>query len=469
MQKDLDIFISNCSVSPCLRGSISLEKEKRKLDNIMETRRHGEGISPRKKVLEILEATTGGTRRHLQYLLRNIDLERFEVTFAYSDRRDAFFSKDLETYAARGIHLVEIPMRREIRPVEDFIALVRLMKLIRQQQYDVIHAHSSKAGFLGRLAARLTGVGPVVYTPHAFAFQYQPKGVKGKLYRGLERLAGRWTDLLLCVSDGERHVAQEHTLTRAPIEVLANVVKANDKDPIEVRRRVRKCYNIPENSPVVGMVAQFRPQKGYRHFIEAIPQVLSRCQEAIFLVVGDGPERLSVEESIRNLKIESHVILAGHQEDPADYYPAMDVFVLSSLWEGMPYVILEAMAASLPIVATEIAGNADLVRHGVNGLLVPPADSHPIARTISRLLNDKTLREKYGQESRRLIQTMPTIDQWIRRYESIYLRAVSLAKSTKPQYQVAPDYAEPHSLARTNALERYDVSRQFFSSQKNRH
>ena len=257
----------------------------------------------RVRVLEILEATTGGTRRHMQLLLRNLDQRRFAVTLAYANRRDSHFANDLREYRTMRIELVEIQMRREIHPASDLLALIRLIRLIRRGRFDVVHAHSSKAGFLGRLAARLAGVGATIYTPHGFAFQYKPQSLGGRLYRALERLGGRWTDLLLCVSEGERRLAIEHGLTSAPIEVIPNAIPIpKAKDPA-ARERVRRQYGIPMNSLVVGTVAQFRPQKGYRHFIEAIPQVLRTCPDTWFLIVGDGDERPKVEQTIRNLNI----------------------------------------------------------------------------------------------------------------------------------------------------------------------
>lgn len=376
---------------------------------------------PPLRVLQILEATTGGTRRHLRHLLGNLDPGRFSLALIYSPLRDPHFIQDLAFYQQFGIVLHEVPMQREISPWHDFAALGRIMGIIRRGRFDVVHAHSSKAGFLGRLAARMLGVTGIVYTPHSFAFQYCPLGLRGSLYRWLERLAGLLHHQLVCVSEGERRVALQYRISPPErLRVIPNVVDKEQLHPSQSAHAIRNQLAIENHSLVIGMVAHFRPQKGYNHFIDAIPKILECCPRARFLIIGDGPLFEQVRLRIRRLGVEAAVILAGYQPHPPDYYQVMDIFVLSSLWEGMPYAILEAMAIGLPIIATNIGGNNELVEHGINGFLVPEMNSEQIASHVIHLIADPALRTRFGRASRRILGKMPGIKEWAGQYGELY-------------------------------------------------
>jgi glycosyltransferase involved in cell wall biosynthesis len=373
------------------------------------------------KILEILEATTGGTRKHLYNLLQYIDAGKFSVSLVYSDRRDAYFCNDIAYFAGRGVELFEVPMKREISPIEDLRALIRICGIIRANKFDIVHAHSSKAGVLGRIAARLAGTKMVMYSPHSFAFQYCPKSASGRLYRGIEKLTALFCDCLLCVSKGECKEAVKHRIcASSKIRVLENAVATEDLVPLRTIQEMKRSLGISEHEKVVGMVAKFRAQKGYRHFIEAIPRILKKCSDTTFLIVGDGEERGKVERMIRELGLLEKTILTGHQENVADYYQVFDVFVLSSLWEGMPYVILEAMALGLPVVASDICGNNELVEHGDNGFLVTPGNSEEIAERVVELLVNPEMRRTFGERSRTIIASRPSVYEWIDQYQNLY-------------------------------------------------
>ncbi|MCX7015058.1 MAG: glycosyltransferase family 4 protein [Candidatus Sumerlaeota bacterium] len=373
------------------------------------------------RILQVLEATTGGTRKHLRLLLTNLDLSRFSVALAYSNGRDPCFANDLREFARRGIELHEAPIVRPIRPGRDLAALWRIFRIVRRGNYDIVHAHSSKAGCLGRIAGWLAGTPAVVYSPHSFAFQENPHSFTGTCYRWIERAAARCHHRLLCVSEGERRIAVESGIEReARTCVIPNAIDASEYASPRDKRRTRRAWNLPEETPVVGVVAQFRRQKGYDCFLGAVPRILRERPETRFLVVGDGSLFPAVKKEIQSLGLESRIALAGYQEDPTAFYHAMDVFVMCSLWEGMPYTVLEAMASGLPIVATDATGTNELVRHGRNGFLAPVGDREAVAGRVVELLRDTPLRERFARESRAISRALPGVRQWIRRYESFY-------------------------------------------------
>jgi glycosyltransferase involved in cell wall biosynthesis len=393
------------------------------------------------KIIHILEATVGGTRTHLRHLLTRLDPQRFSVSLVYSNRRDPHFKDDLNLYDSRGIALHEVPMQREIAPWQDLTSFLKIWRIIRRGKYDLVHAHSSKAGFLGRLAAKLSGVPAIIYSPHGFAFQYRPQSNSGKIYRNLEKFAGHFHHRLLCVSQGERDLALQYRICSGLkiAEPIFNSIPLAEMKPRRSPSELKQILCIPEDSLVVGMVAHFRPQKGYLHFIRAIPEILRNYPNAKFVIVGDGPLLPAVKNQLHSMGITDSVVLAGHQECTADYYQLMNVFVLSSLWEGMPYVILEAMAMGLPVVATNIAGNNELVEHGANGFLTAMGDSHEIAERIIELLSDEKLRESFGRQSRLKMTNMPTIEDWAEQYQEFY---ASLWRSHQKSDSLDQSYRE---------------------------
>ena len=382
-------------------------------------------LTRRIRILQVLEATTGGTRKHLRLLLTHLDPSRFSVALAYSNGRDARFANDLQAFADRGIELHRAPMVREIRPGRDLAALLRILRIVRRGGYDIVHAHSSKAGCLGRIAGWLAGTPAVVYSPHSFAFQENPRSLSGTCYRWIEKAAARCQNRLLCVSAGEQKIAVELGIEREGRTcVIPNAIDASQYAPAGDRRQTRRAWDLPEEAPVIGVVAQFRRQKGYDCLLQAVPRILRERPEARFLVVGDGPLFPAVKKEIQSLGLQGRMALAGHHEDPTAFYHAMDVFVMCSRWEGMPYTILEAMACGLPIVATDTTGTNELVRHGRNGYLAPVGQSETIAARVVELLRDAPLRERFAQGSREISQALPGIPDWIQRYESFYASLV---------------------------------------------
>lgn len=373
------------------------------------------------RVLQVLEATTGGTRRHVYYLLKYLDQTRFDVTLVYSDERDPHFRDDLEAFSAWGVHLIEVPMRREISPWRDAVALLRILRVMWRGHYDVVHAHSSKAGFLARVAARIARVRTIVYSPHGFAFQYGQRSYAKVLYRWLERFAGLFHHRLMCVSEGERELALRYRITSpSKICVIPNSIPSEAVATLRSPESVRQSLGLLPDALVVGMVAHFRPQKGYNHFIDAIPAIVAACPETRFLVIGGGTLLESARERIRRLGVEERVILAGYQLHPPDFLQIMDLFVLSSLWEGMPYALLEAMAMGLPVLATDTVGNNELIESGRNGLLVTPGSASAIAASVVSLLRAPALRRAMGEASRAIASAWLDMSEWIGRLERLY-------------------------------------------------
>lgn len=379
-------------------------------------------MEARPRVAEILEATTGGTRTHMRLLLSHIDRSRFEVELICADRRNPEFRADIAAFRSRGIPVHVIDMVRTVHPVRDVRSYLGLSRCLRQRRFDLVHTHSSKAGFLGRIAARRARVPAVVHTPHAFAFQDPRRRAAGRLYLAAERLAGRVTDRLICVSPSEREAALAYGVVRPErAQVVLNGVDleeaARDGRPdVGLRREL----GLDERGLVVGTVAEFRPQKGLCAWIEAAREVLARRDDVRFLIVGSGPARARVTRLVAQAGIGERCLVVQPTRPIWRYYALMDLFVLTSLWEGLPYGVIEAMACGKPVVATDVPGTRDAVRHGVSGLLVPAGDVGAVAGAIERLLDRPDERGRMGREGRVLAQRQFEIHDQVRRLEAVY-------------------------------------------------
>jgi glycosyltransferase involved in cell wall biosynthesis len=370
------------------------------------------------RVLEVLEAAAGGALRHLFQIAEHIDKDTFELTAAVSPLRMRATERDLARLRAAGVRVELLPMKRRIAPLADAAALRRLARLIREGGFDVVHAHSSKAGFLARVAARRAGVRRVFYTPHAFAFQRG--GPLGWCYRQLERLGARFGGVLVAVSPSEGHLALGCRLTTEDrLRVIPNNIPPPPELTAEDRRRARAALALPPDGMVLGTVGRLVPQKDPLGLVEATA-LLVTSHQARLVFVGDGPLERKTMELAERLGIRDRVLFAGFREEPGPLFAAFDVYVQPSRWEGLPYALLEAMGRGLPVVATDVPGNADLIRKGVTGDLVRPGNPETFAASIAVLLGDEGKRRAMGQAARERVLERHRLDDFVRSIEELY-------------------------------------------------
>lgn len=384
---------------------------------------------PRPKVLHVLEATLGGARRHVTDLLLGLDQHKYELLFAFSPlRADALFSEELAKIRRSGVRTVEIPMAREIRPLLDARAFRQLYRLIRNERIAVAHLHSSKAGFLGRLAAKAASQScKTIYTPHGVAVRL------GKFYGLLEKFAGRFTDALIAVSEPERKelagyglVASDRLVTiSAGIDLSALAALADPSADTSDVGSVRRELGVPLDAPLIGTAGRLTRLKDPEAFVRVGAAVAQAHPEAYFLWVGEGELQALVLSQAATLGVRDRVLFLSFRKDIYRILRAMDIFVLTSIYESFGYVTCEAMALEKAVVATAVAGTVDLVEPGVTGFLVPPGDSQAMARAISILLEEPAKRKAMGQEGRRKIEQSFTVARMVRQTEDLYDRLLA--------------------------------------------
>nr|WP_218889431.1 glycosyltransferase [Saccharopolyspora hordei] len=279
--------------------------------------------------------------------------------------------------------VVEPALRRPVAPAHDLLALHRLTALLRG--FDVVHTHCSKAGALGRVAARRARVGRVVHTFHGFGFHRFQPAHRRRAYVAVERRLGRITDLALCVGGGVAVEAVQRRLL--PPERIRTIGVAVDhaapRRDEETRRRARRALGLAPDDVVVGAVGRLTYQKAPEHFIAALAAL--RRPEVVGVWVGDGEEAERVRAQAAAAGVRA--VLPGERDDVVRLLPALDVFALPSRYEGLPLAIVEAMVCGVPVVATAVNAVGDVVVPGETGLLVPPHRPDLLAGAVAHLLD----------------------------------------------------------------------------------
>ncbi len=375
----------------------------------------------------VLEATTGGTAQHLMDTCLGLPGERFRQTALVSNLRDPAFAESIETLREAGVEVEIVEMVREIDRQRDLAACRELREYFARNPFDIIHAHSSKAGILARFAAwRARNPAARVYSPHAFAFQMNVSPWRRRLFVGLEWLAGRITDLLICTCESERELAvRRRIIAPGRAAVVRTGVDLRRFHPQPDARRIREKLQLPERHRIIGAVGGLVEQKGHSYLVEAAPIVLEQMPHTTFVICGEGPLEAELRARVEQLGLGRRFRLLGHRDDIPRVLAALDMFVLPSLWEGLPYALIEAMAVGVPVVGTQICGVADVIEPRKTGWLTPPADAEGLAGTILAALNREGLSATMAQSAREMVVREYSRERMLESLQACYERLLT--------------------------------------------
>ena len=323
----------------------------------------------------------------------------------------------------KGKDWVEVPeLIRQISPIRDIKAFFKIYALIKRGRFQIIHTHSSKAGILGRSAAKLAGVPHIVHTPHGHVFYGYYGAFPNHLFVLLERLWARFTDRIVALTEKGK---QEHIqLKVAPTDKFAVIPSGVElRSFLKVQKSspaLRQKLGLVSGDRIVGSVGRLVPIKGHRTLLEAAKKVLEQRSDVLFLLVGDGPLEQELKAFSETLGIASRVVFAGYRKEVAKMIALMDIFVLPSLNEGMGRVVVEAMAEGKPVVATKVGGVPELVSDNVTGFLCPPKNAHALAEAILKLLRNKELAGRMGAEGRKRVYPRYDAKVMVEKIERLY-------------------------------------------------
>lgn len=368
----------------------------------------------------IARLNVGGPAIHATLLTDRLNPARFATTLV-AGSEEAGEANYLELHGRSMPVLILPDLGREIRPLSDVRTVWRLMQIIRRERPHIVHTHTAKAGALGRLAAILCGVPIVVHTYHGHVLRGYFSPAKTAVYRAIERLLALGTDRLLTVTD---RVGQElQALAVGRPAQYRTLPLGFDLSPLLVAERRRgelRAELRVGDAPLVGIVARLVPIKAHEVFLAMAVRVRHAYPTAVFLIVGDGELRVALEQRAGELGLTGAVRFLGWRADIDRLYADIDVVALTSRNEGSPVALIEALAAGAPVVSTEVGGVADVVQHGVTGLLAPMDDDAELARHVVTLLGDRTLGQRMGQRGRAIVAATYGADRLVADIEGLY-------------------------------------------------
>ncbi len=374
-------------------------------------------------VMEMIDRPfLGGGQMTVLALAKNLDREKFRVCVC----------------SGEGGPLIDEVKRAGILHVAASFShplggrnLERMASLLRSNEIEILHTHGGVAGFYGRRAARKAKTPVVVHTLHGIHYLHYRNPFLVRAFKILERRFSRLTDAIVVVSEADRRAVLRNRLAPpGKIILIRNGIDLSRFAPVREPEQKRRELGLEDVSAVIGTVARLHRQKGLQFFLPAVRLVRDKFAGVTALIAGGGELRTRLERQSRRLGLEGTVIFLGERNDISDLLSISDVFVLPSLWEGLPYAIVEAAALAKPIVATDIDGVREVIRDGETGCLVPPGDSSRLAEAILGLLSDKEKAMRLGTKAQEQIPSQFAISRMIFETQSLYLRARQ-AKSLK--------------------------------------
>lgn len=375
----------------------------------------------RVRVLQVVtRLAVRGVPRHVLDVAAGLDHRRFavEVLAGASEPGEG----DLWDEARqRGITAHYLPsLRRSVSPLGDAMSLAGIYHRIRRGRYDVVHTHISKAGILGRLAARLAGVPAVLHTYHGQAEELRGGGPASRMYLRCERCAAAWCDALVAVSQGTAQQCLANGIGRPEqYRVIHN--------GIEVTRFAGLRGSASPLSgcgpgPHIGAIGSLTPEKGIEALLHVLPGLARQWPDVCLHVVGDGRLRPELEHLAARLHLQQRVRFTGIVADVRPWLANLDVFAMPSLQEGLPTVLLEAMASACAVVAARVGGIPEIVEHDVHGLLVPAGQVAPLEAALRELLQDPVRRERLGRAAQERVRTAFGLDHMLAQLAAEYER-----------------------------------------------
>ncbi|MEK7755855.1 MAG: glycosyltransferase family 4 protein [Planctomycetota bacterium] len=346
---------------------------------------------------------------------------------------------------AAGCKLVRVEaLRRAVRPFSDWRAARELRRLFRQLRPDVVHAHSSKAGILGRWAAARAGVPVVVHTIHGMSFNRTQGRITQITYRCLEKKAAQWTTKFVAVADAMIDQAVEAGI--APRERFVTIRSGMETDQFtpnrDLRRRHRQEWGVNDGDVVVGTIARLFANKGYEEIMAAMPSAIARDPRLRFVWIGDGAYRARYERRLEAMGLRDRVRMLGlvRPDEAAFCINGFDIILHASRWEGLPRAVVQGLLTEVPAVSFDNDGAPEVVRSGETGILVPFGDISGLSDALLRLAEDAELRRSLGRRGRELCRTAFDWHNMVESLESLYGELLQARAAPVAQVDRASDF-----------------------------
>ncbi|MGM0411496.1 MAG: glycosyltransferase family 4 protein [Bacillota bacterium] len=383
------------------------------------------------KVLHIItRLANGGADENTLYTINGLDKNKYDIDLMIGEENDQEMIENLEL--SNNINLYKIDgLVRNISPFNEVKAFYNIYKVIKNNSYDLVHTHIAKAGVLGRLAAKIAGVPTIVHGIHGITFPETINPIKRYFFKNIEKFCGLFTDKFIPVGEdmknkyikagiGNRE-KYKTIYSGMELEKFKNAAN-NSKDKI---RKLKSDLGLNDKDIIIGNVSKIQERKGYKYYLQVAKNISNEYDNVKFLIVGSGPHKDIIEKKVKSMNLSNIVIFTGFRKDVEDVFSLFDIKVLTSLWEGLPRVIIQAAAVGKPIVTFNVDGAWEIVEDGKNGFIVPMKDVNMMTEKIKILINDKELRKKMGAYSKTKVGNQWTIDNMVKETDKLYQELLS--------------------------------------------
>jgi glycosyltransferase involved in cell wall biosynthesis len=362
----------------------------------------------------------GGAQKVVLHIGNNLNKKLFNVFFiaGTGGMLDKEVNKSLKIYGLKQLV-------REISLIKDLKALFSIYKILKIERPSIVHTHTPKAGILGRIAAKLAGVPTIVHTIHGYGFSDKHKWYLKYLFIYAERFCALFSNKLIFVSKENIKKGFKYKIARKNNFTLIRAgVDTNFYKNFILNLNFKESIGVNCSTKIVVTIASFKPPKNLKDLINVAQVVTKNIKNVVFVIVGDGEQRKELEFLIENFNLSTKVILLGWRTDIANILKSCDIFVLTSLWEGLPCSILEAMCCGKPIIANAIDGVKEIVINNETGFLIEPNNYKHMAEKVQYLLLNENISEKMGKNGFNSVGKEFDINYVLKQHEDLYLKLI---------------------------------------------
>jgi len=366
-------------------------------------------IAKKIKIIHIThDLDLGGLQRVIINICRTIDRSRFDMSILCLRKLGCF----LPEVEKLGIPVTLLPKKET---GTDYLSFVKVAEYLRKEKPDVIHTHNTQPFIDGTLGAILSGVKKIIHTDHARSFPDK------KRYMFAEWFVSHFAYKVIGVSEhtSENLIKFEH-INKSKVMTIPNGI---DPKPYQIeidKKAKKKELGISENNLVLGVAVRLSEQKGISYLLKAMPDILKTKPDVSLVIAGDGPLKNDLRFLAENLGISNNVFFLGLRTDTAELLKLFDIYVMPSIWEGLPMILLEAMAAECPIISTDVGGIPTAIENSQNGLLVKPADQEELKNAILYLLDNPEIRKTFSNNALQRFNSKFTARCMTEQYEHLY-------------------------------------------------
>lgn len=381
--------------------------------------------TPKPRLLYLVtQPEWGGAQRYVFDLATSLK-DEFEITVATGRIEKSRELLDRLEKAGIKTHVFN-NLVREIRLWTDFMAFLEIAMYLNQNNFDIVHCNSSKAGAIGALAANINNIKKIFYTAHGWVFNEPLPFWKKKIYKIIERFTSRSTTNIITLSKIDTEIAALEKI--GPMEKFIQIYHGIRPEEIMPRetavQEINSKFNLNLNidDAIIGCVANFYKTKGLEYLIAAWQDIAEQVPGAKLIIFGNGQLRSKLESQIKKLKIENSVFLPGQLNQAQKYLKAFNIFVLPSVKEGLPYALLEAMAAKIPIIAARVGGIPEMIENNTGGILISPADPDEISASIIRLIKNPKTAERLASNAWQTFNEKFNFEKMVNQTRALYLK-----------------------------------------------